>query len=374
LVERFINLELLVEKIQLQKPSSYLPYYTELKPVYVKVVEELQNRLLQNDSVSTKKLIWKNVYSFSDLNAPIPKESKITLKSGKVKKIYINPKHYLMETDNFFDTSGNDGTSKTDKKRLIKKPLVLLKKVKDPTKGLQNDRPQDLELEDVWELEVKKVWSDFIREREEFEKRENEALAVPLLFEILTAFQRPKTKNKEIKINENSIKMAALWDLVRKSVLKNWENLLLKEYYEQEEKPKYNRKQKYKTFSNYKKDIAKINYIKALKDQIVPLPSDFDTYFETIISKVTSEKKDEIAKVGKRAIREGKFNYVSEPIMTALLDSKCLIFENRKERTVKEYEEGSFFYSKEFKKLNYNTVRLNLNLTELYQKVFDSKN
>lgn len=337
LAQVFIDLEIFTEKLQLQQPSSYLTDFKELNKYYVKVVEKFRNRLFKENynSTSSKKKLWLHMYRFSELKAPIPKISKIELKYGKVKKIIIPEKLYMMETDDFFDKF---------KKKLTKKPLVLLDEVKDPTQGLQKQRPQDLESEKAWHSEIQKVWAAFKNERKIFEKKENNDLAVLLLVRILTAFQNLKKKNKENQIYAESLKVAALWDLVVDSVIEHWHIFLQKEFYDKEEKYKYDRKKRYKKFPQFKNEVVITNYKKLLPDLIDQQErfTDFNSFLNTAISKLLSLKEEKVNNLGKRAVLEERLNYISEPLLTALLDSKCLIIENREERDVKDYKGGEF--------------------------------
>lgn len=81
-------MENFTEQLQLQESYSYLIKFDQLKKFYVKAVKKVKNRFFKDSDNKSRKsnFLW-HMYSFPNLSAPTPKESKINLKNGEVHKI-----------------------------------------------------------------------------------------------------------------------------------------------------------------------------------------------------------------------------------------------------------------------------------------------
>jgi len=165
------------------------------------------------------------------------------------------------------------------------------------------------------------------------------------------------------------------------SVLNTWVLFLQKEFFQEKvllEKTKQEQKS-VPSFAYYKNTVSVTNQNKELKNQVKLLwqsendLQDFTTYLELSIGEVVYINEEQIKKFGKKAALKERLNLVSEPLLTAFIGSKCLILESRDERNKKDFEPDMSLTLDEIENYRYNTVLLNLNVTELNQKIFKEK-
>lgn len=362
--ELCFELQVELEIYQLQQPSSNVEYFQRLKKFYVEIVKQVRDNILKSESKSRKSKLCKFFYQFSDLQAPNPKILKLKTKSGEIKATEFPKKYYMMKTDNFFDKS---------EEKWIKKSLILLKKTKVQRKDIIIEKSWKVNMEYL-DLKIKNEWNDFLVEREKFEKNENSCLGNDFLLQLLHVYNTSETSNK------GSIKVVKVWDIVLDSVLRCWVLFMQKEFYQKIKEEALQNEQTVRGFVSYKKTVSVRNLSKELKNQVDLLCQDesqckneseyidFNTYLELSLDEVVSIKQENIKKYGKLAALRERIYLVSEPLLTALIRSKLLIFESRENN--KNFEQGAFLTLEEVKNSKYNTLLLNLNTNELNKSFF----